>query len=86
MFVGVIFSVMFKFFGHIHSVMLNWSNDYSSKQVVYFQFFRVSQSIHNIFSEYVLANKKPVILYMYVFLKNTVGIRLTALRLLETSS
>ena len=30
MFVSVIFSVMFKFFGHIHSVMLNRSNDYSS--------------------------------------------------------
>ena len=30
MFVGVIFSVMFKFFGHIHSVMLNWSNDLPS--------------------------------------------------------
>ena len=30
MFVGVIFSVMFKFFGHIHSVMLNRSNDLPS--------------------------------------------------------
>ena len=30
MFVGVIVSVMFKFFGHIQSVMLNRSNDYSS--------------------------------------------------------
>ena len=30
MFVGVILSVMNKFFGHIHSVMLIRSNDYSS--------------------------------------------------------
>ena len=29
MFVGVNFLVMFKFFGHIHSVILNWSSDYS---------------------------------------------------------
>ena len=30
MFVSVNFSVMFKFFGHIHSVILNWSSDYFS--------------------------------------------------------
>ena len=30
MFVVVILSVMYKFFGHIHSVVLIWSNDYSS--------------------------------------------------------
>ena len=30
MLVGVNFLVMFKFLGHIHSVILNWSSDYSS--------------------------------------------------------
>ena len=39
MFVGVIISVMYKFFGHIHSVMLNWSNDLPSI------FFPILQSI-----------------------------------------
>ena len=32
MFVGVIFSVMYKFFGQIHSVMLIRSNDLPSKK------------------------------------------------------
>ena len=38
MFIGVNFSVMFKFFGHIHSVILNRSSDYSSKDHHHFQF------------------------------------------------
>ena len=31
MFVGVIFLVIYKFFSHIHSVMLIWTNDLPSK-------------------------------------------------------
>ena len=31
MFVGVTFLFMYKFFGYIHSVILNWSNEYSSE-------------------------------------------------------
>ena len=34
MFVGVIISVMYKFFDHIHSVILNRSNENSSKWIV----------------------------------------------------
>ena len=40
MFVGVIFSVMYKCFGHIHLVILNWSNDYSSIFFYFFLFYK----------------------------------------------
>ena len=41
MFVGVIFLVMCKFFGHIHLVILNRSNEYSSNKVSPCQLFCV---------------------------------------------
>ena len=45
MFVGVMFLVKYKFFGHIHSVILNQSNEYSSSKTVFNLFFMQIESL-----------------------------------------
>ena len=45
MFVSVMSSVMYKFFGHIHSVMLIRSNDYSSLSVNIFNFWSLKAGV-----------------------------------------
>ena len=66
MFVGVIFSVKYTFFGHIHSVMLIRSNDYSSQwwSLLVFSYFSVEGKYtldsQNNFDEFLKAMGKQV--------------------------
>ena len=53
-FIGGIFSVMHKFFGHIHSVMLIWSNDYSYSKLT-------SNEYSAKYLKHVLANNNSVL-------------------------